>query len=595
MKNNRMNSRRHEAGTDDAHSMFTTRDLYALLLAVFAIIDPFSMSDMDSFTSWPFRLSSARGNQFVLRNSRRLKVSFKPVFYSTSHLPHVPPSAHSDLTSSFRPSLLKAEWLGKEGGGGNFLLTVDKGSNVRLLPLSKAFVGAGGTLKYLEHTVAEGGGSIVPQIMLKSDGGAGSEQGHTLTFASTFRDPKVGGVTTLSDKGVMSFFSFEGRLREALLRPVARGIQDETLSFKPTFSLSLVDADDSLNPSTSSCELRMKETSTAYLGPHDSRNGEEYEVVESEVERVRWNGEGVIILSTRVEGSGGCSDDDNEDFNDDFVADDFSTPGSIVEEDDGDVSSGAENFGNSSEGREKVETDNAGGSLPERRKTVESFRIYAFSTSGALIWKGDQESLAFPAYADSEKSEIASSDGTTTEGGRPGNFLQPWESFNSSIMQEGNGCLPHAVNPRSLLSGVKTELGLLLTKKNSDGDVDGEPSHAPNAVMVHSTQGILAYKLGSGAPLTRVSLPAGSLYADLDGDGIIDSIHIHTRDEGGGGVGKEHAWESWGSVRDGMVSEPAKPPCKEKRETPLQFFGNMGWWSAASFLTALTENVSLPR
>ena len=53
-----------------------------------------------------------------------------------------------------------------------------------------------------------------------------------------------------------------------------------------------------------------------------------------------------------------------------------------------------------------------------------------------------------------------------------------------------------------------------------------EHTENPNVIVVHSDKGLEVIALRTGIPITSLALPEGKLYADVDGDGVVDTIVI---------------------------------------------------------------------
>ena len=53
-----------------------------------------------------------------------------------------------------------------------------------------------------------------------------------------------------------------------------------------------------------------------------------------------------------------------------------------------------------------------------------------------------------------------------------------------------------------------------------------EHTQNPNVVVLHTDKGLEVIALRTGIPITSLALPAGKVYADVDGDGVIDTIAI---------------------------------------------------------------------
>ena len=65
-----------------------------------------------------------------------------------------------------------------------------------------------------------------------------------------------------------------------------------------------------------------------------------------------------------------------------------------------------------------------------------------------------------------------------------------------------------------------------LTKSASLPHDAAEHTENPNVIVVHSDKGLEVIALRTGIPITSLALPEGKMYADVDGDGVVDTIVI---------------------------------------------------------------------
>jgi len=65
-----------------------------------------------------------------------------------------------------------------------------------------------------------------------------------------------------------------------------------------------------------------------------------------------------------------------------------------------------------------------------------------------------------------------------------------------------------------------------LTKSAALPHDASEHTENPNVIVVHSDKGLEVIALRTGIPITSLALPEGKMYADVDGDGVVDTIVI---------------------------------------------------------------------
>lgn len=71
------------------------------------------------------------------------------------------------------------------------------------------------------------------------------------------------------------------------------------------------------------------------------------------------------------------------------------------------------------------------------------------------------------------------------------------------------------------LSGIYS-----LSKNLKFSHSESEHDIVPNVIVAHLKDGIEVIHFWSGRPLTHLSLPAGPLYMDINGDGTIDTLRV---------------------------------------------------------------------
>jgi hypothetical protein len=81
----------------------------------------------------------------------------------------------------------------------------------------------------------------------------------------------------------------------------------------------------------------------------------------------------------------------------------------------------------------------------------------------------------------------------------------------------------------AVLSGSGKFSGLIAEPSSADPSVNGEGAGGdehPNVLVAHTSKGLEVISLLTGAPITSLALAEGPTYGDLDGDGLVDSLHV---------------------------------------------------------------------
>lgn len=123
----------------------------------------------------------------------------------------------------------------------------------------------------------------------------------------------------------------------------------------------------------------------------------------------------------------------------------------------------------------------------------------------------------------------------------------------SKLRNDKGGAARLAAMP--LMNGEVEDKGL--SRKAKLPHNAAEHTQNPNVVVAHTRDGLEVVALRTGVPITSLSLQAGRLYDDLDGDGVVDSVVILNNPESV----KTHEAEFSRHAAIPSVSEEHLPHC----------------------------------